>query len=179
MRRENIPAYQAQIAALKEEFRDRIHILCGIEQDYFSDMPTDGYDYVIGSLHSLSKNANEAIDHSPEITMVLIDNRFGGSYTKYAEEYFRLETDVVKRTNCNIIGHFDLATKFNDVLGFLETDEYFTHAFTALDELLKYDRIFELNVGAMTRGYRKTPYPSVPILKSMCEKNAKIMLDLA
>jgi histidinol-phosphatase (PHP family) len=140
-------------------------------------MPTTGYDYVIGSLHSLSENANESVDGSPEITKALIENRFGGSFTKYAEEYFRLEADVVKKTDCDIIGHFDLVTKYNEVLGYAETDEYFDAAFGALDELLKYDRIFEINVGAMTRGYRKSPYPSVPILKRMNEKKAKIILN--
>ena len=30
-----------------------MEIHCGIEQDLFSQEPTDGYDYVIGSVHYL------------------------------------------------------------------------------------------------------------------------------
>lgn len=177
MTKENTAVYNTEIERLKAEYDGKMEIFRGIEQDYFSKMPTSGYDYVIGSLHSLSEDANESVDGSPEITKAIIENRFYGNFTKYAEEYYRLEADVVKKTDCDIIGHFDLVTKYNEVLGYEETDEYFCHAFCALDELLKYDRIFELNVGAMTRGYRKSPYPSVPILKRMCEKNAKIILN--
>ena len=177
MTKENTAVYNAQIKHLKTQYKGKMEIFCGIEQDYFSDMPTDGYDYVIGSLHSLSKEASTSVDSSAEITKTLVETRFHGDFAKYAEEYYRLEADVVKKTDCDIIGHFDLVTKYNEVLGYEETDAYFTHAFSALDELLKFDRIFELNVGAMTRKYRKTPYPSVPILKRMCEKKAKIILN--
>ncbi len=177
MTKENTAVYNSEIERLKTEYDGRMEIFRGIEQDYFSKMPTSGYDYVIGSLHSLNEDKSLSVDFSPEMTKAIIENHFDGDFTKYAEEYYRLEADIVKKTDCDIIGHFDLITKYNEVLGLEENDKYFTHAFSALDELLKCDRIFEINVGAMTRGYRKIPYPSVQILKRMCEKNAKIIIN--
>ena len=43
--------YFRKISRLKEQYRGRLTILCGIEQDLCGDLPVDGYDYVIGSVH--------------------------------------------------------------------------------------------------------------------------------
>lgn len=177
MTKDGTEQYKTEVSRLKEKYNGKMNIFCGIEQDYFSLAPTDGYDYIIGSVHSLAADFATSVDHSVETTKKLLDERFSGSFERYAEEYYRVEADVVRKTDCDIIGHFDLLTKYNEVLGIDESNAYFEYAFCALDELLKYDRIFELNVGAMTRGYRTTPYPAVPILKRMAEKGAKIILN--
>ena len=49
IKKEKISAYVAEISALKEKYKGKIEVLCGIEQDYFSDEPTDMFDYSIGS----------------------------------------------------------------------------------------------------------------------------------
>ena len=43
--------YIRTINELKNEFSDKIEILCATEQDFYSTAPTAGYDYVIGSVH--------------------------------------------------------------------------------------------------------------------------------
>ena len=37
--------------------------------------------------------------------------------------------------------------------------------------------IFEINTGAMFRGYRTEPYPSLPLLRRMKELGCKIMIN--
>ena len=58
-----------EIAVLREEYRDRIRIFRGIEQDYLCPDPAVRYDYVIGSVHFIYADNGDclAVDHSPEI----------------------------------------------------------------------------------------------------------------
>ena len=44
--------YKAEVRALKEKYRGRIDIFCGLELDAYSD-PPEGFDYIIGSVHYL------------------------------------------------------------------------------------------------------------------------------
>ena len=48
--------YKAEIRRLQQKYAGRICIYMGIEQDFYSEAFTEGYDYVIGSVHYLRKN---------------------------------------------------------------------------------------------------------------------------
>ena len=45
--------YKTEIRSLKEKYRGTIDVFCGMELDMFSDVPTEGFDYIIGSVHCL------------------------------------------------------------------------------------------------------------------------------
>ena len=102
---------------------------------------------------------------------------FDGDLLSLAEEYFKTVAQVVEKTNCDIIGHFDLISKFNEALNFNETDKYLYAAESALDALVKYGKPFEINTGAMARGKRSVPYPSENILKMIYEKGGSITIN--
>ena len=98
-----------------ERYGDKIKILCGIEQDFYSEEPTEGYDYVIGSVHYL--RAGEAyipVDESPELLRAAAEKHFRGDLYALIEEYYRTLARVVEKTGADIIGHFDLIAKFNE-----------------------------------------------------------------
>ena len=78
MRPEDVPKYQTEVRALAEKYQDKIEILCGVEQDACSTAPTEGFDYVIGSVHYVEKNGMYyCVDESPEVLEQGIREGFG------------------------------------------------------------------------------------------------------
>lgn len=173
---ENTKKYIADINVLKEKYKDKILILCGIEQDIVSDDDISEFDYAIGSSHYILRGTTfYPVDGSVAEFDYLVNNVFNGSYEAFAEEYFENASTVVEKTNCQIIGHIDLISKNFERLGLKETDKYLSFAEKAVKKLVKYNVPFEINTGAIARGYRTSPYPSENILKMIKEHGGKII----
>lgn len=158
---DRIDEYKKEVTALKEKYKGKIKIYLGIEQDYYS-VPAEGYDYILGSVHYVCKNGEYLpVDLSGEEMKRFVDKHYDGDVYSYCEDYFALIKDIVKVTNCQIIGHFDLVTKFNEKFPMIDINHprYVKAIDDALDTLLKTNAAFEVNTGAISRGYRTTPYP--------------------
>lgn len=159
---ENLSSYKQEVLELKEKYKDKIKIYLGIEQDYYS-IKAEGYEYILGSVHYIYKNGKYLeLDYSAERTKENIDLYYDGDALAYCEDYYKLVGDVVEKTGCQIIGHFDLITKFNEKMPLIDVNHprYKKAYKEALDKLLKTDAIFEINTGAISRGYRTSPYPN-------------------
>jgi histidinol-phosphatase (PHP family) len=50
-------------------------------------------------------------------------------------------------------------------------------ALKCVESLIPYNKPFEINVGAMTRGYRTSPYPAEFILKEIFKLGGKIVIN--
>lgn len=172
--------YRDTIYALKEKYRGKIKILCGIEQDLYSDTPTDDYEYVIGSLHYL-KVGDEyfGLDYRPHLLKEAVQKHFGGDFYSFAETYYSTLTELAENVDMDIIGHIDLVTKFNEGGAlFDETHPRYVAAWRqAVDRLLKKGIPFEINTGALARGWRTTPYPSAQILEYIRAHGGKLILS--
>lgn len=175
----NVIKYLSEINALKEKYKNKIKILCGIEQDYYSNFSIMGFDYVIGSVHYI-KCGEEYIpvDEDKKILTDAADKYFGGDIYSLCEEYFRCVSDVVGKTDADIIGHFDLISKFNeDGSLFDENNPRYVNAYrSAIDTLIPTDRPFEVNTGAISRGYRTHPYPSRAQLEYIAKQGGCVIL---
>ncbi len=172
--------YFELISELKEKYSSKIEIFCGLEMDYFSDMPKFKPDYVIGSVHYVKKGEKYFdVDLSEEKLKETVSEFYNGDFYAFSGDYFRLVGDVVTKTNADIIGHFDLVTKFNEggKLFDAENPRYVNAAKSAIDKLIAYGKPFEINTGVISRGYRKAAYPEYSLLEYIAEKGGKVILS--
>ena len=171
-------AYRAEIARLKEAYRDRIEILCGAESDYYFPANKDDFDYILGSVHYLNTpDGLIPIDSKPEILLDAAATYYNNDFLAIAQEYFATVARLVE-IRPDIIGHFDLIAKYNegDKLFDSQDPRYLSAAFAAVDALLPLGVPFEINTGAISRGYRTHPYPADPILRYILAHGGKVML---
>ena len=172
--------YNREITRLKALYEGKIRIYRGIEAEYFGDSDLSDYEYVIGSAHFIKKDDHYLeIDNSKEIAEGNVKEFYGGDALAYTKDYYRFVIKSAIRKETDIVGHFDLVTKFNEDGSMFDENskEYLDAAFGAFEEILPYDKIFEMNTGAMSRGYRKKPYIAENILRYMASHNARITVS--
>jgi len=165
---EDMDRYKTEIHRLKNKYKDAIDIFCGLEFEMFSNVPTDGFDYLIGSVHYLDLDGNIlGFDRSLEETLTYVNTNFGGNGLEFAKKYYETLAILPTKNNFDIIGHFDLITKNNEIGKFIDVSsrEYLNAGFEAIHALKEKIPLFEVNTGAISRGYRTSPYPQMEFLK--------------
>ena len=172
-------AYIKECRRLQKKYEDKIEILCGIERDFYADNQYPDLDYIIGSVHYVKAGEEYIAVDLFDGQLEAVNRHFGGDYLKFAESYFENVSKLPQVHKTDIIGHFDLIKIFNaDGKLFDENCErYKKAAIKAVDELIKYDVLFEINTGAIFRGRRQEPYPSEFILEYIASKGGKVILN--
>ena len=171
--------YIREIIRLKEKYKKDIQIYLGAEEDCLSLVERNKFDYIIGSSHYIKTQ----FGYSPiDYTFDLIKEctkKLGGSPLKTAELYFSVFCDYILKRKPDIIGHFDLITKFDEKNTplFLENPEYNAMAEKYISKAAQAGCIFEINTGAISRGYRTAPYPAVNLIYTLKKENAAVTLS--
>lgn len=171
--------YIAKITQLKETYKKDIQVYLGIEEDAFSPGPRDRLDYIIGSSHYFHINGEYyPIDSSYDYFKKCLEV-FEYDIPGLAETYYRSFCSYIKSRKPDIIGHFDLITKFDevDVPRFLCNAEYNRIAEKYTHEAVQSGCLFEVNTGAISRGYRSAPYPNENLLHILKKADAGIILS--
>lgn len=172
--------FLSEMAELKKEYKDRLELLSGIEQDVISAEASDAYDYVIGSVHYLTIDGlGYSLDVSREHFMWLANIKFGGDYLALCEAYYKETARLAELPRLDIIGHFDIITKFNegDVLFDTDSERYRRAWQAAVDRLIPLGVPFEVNTGAVSRGYRTAPYPKGEIIDYIKSRGGRLVLS--
>lgn len=159
--------YIKEIHALREEYKGKSDIFCGLELELFCECDTSPFDYVIGSLHYLDFEGEIlGFDRSLDQALAYVRDNFGGDGLAFAKKYYETLASRLCGCKADIIRHFDLLTKNNEKGKFIDvtSKEYLNLGYEAIHALRGKIPFFEVNTGAISRGYRTQPYPQMEFL---------------
>lgn len=177
---QNEAGFFAETAQLKKSLEGQLALFCGIELDYYSLPAAYPYDYRLGSVHYVRRNGHIiSVDSDPLELEQAVAQHFGGDWLELCRLYYETAADLGPTLRPDIVAHFDLITKFNEGDRLFSTEDvrYRRLALDAVDALLPAGPIFEINTGAISRGYRTTPYPAPFILRRIREGGGRICLS--
>lgn len=175
-----LPVYIDSVNEMKVKYKDVLNIYLGLEQDFFSAPPKGKFDFIIGSVHYVKKNGEYIpLDISEELIKRAVEKHYAGDIYALLEDYFKNVGELAEKTSCDIIGHFDLPTKFCEKGSFLfdmEEKRYVCAAEKAINKLCQSNIFFEINTGAMAKGRRTAPYPNYTFIKKIADAGGKFVL---
>ena len=173
--------YKKEIRRLQQEYKDRMAIYLGIEQDMLSCSDPGDYDYFIASVHYFTRpdGSHSGVDAPSDVMQKYVNECCDGDGLKMAKQYFSLFRDYVVRSRPTIIGHFDFVRYNNSILHLYDEDspEYQSMALEALRAMRETDALLEVNTGGVGRGYMTEPYPSVFLLKEWKEWGGEVIIN--
>ena len=189
--------YIAEVRRLEKKYAGIIEVFLGLEWDVIAqDVDLSPFDYAIGSVHHLPLSMRlpencptelarmfavdyPSVDESADAMARCLAGHFDGDADAYARAYFAEVKKVAAQDKARIVGHFDLLTKFDEERRFFTppTKAYTDAALDAMETLVRADKIFEVNTGAISRGYRSEPYPSRELLCALREMGGKVTIS--
>lgn len=173
-------AYRAEVLALREQYRGKLHILLGYEHDWFAPFGPSPYDYWIESVHYLKVPGGYAwVDKSRPLLEAAIREHFGGDPYAMCRAYFRTVCDSIEGTAAQVLGHIELVMKFNEARDLFDDADarYLGPALEAAELAARSGRLVEVNTGAIARGYRREPYPGRAMLARIRECGGRALLS--
>ena len=179
MKEESLIPYVNAVNEAKDKYKGKIQIYLGTEKDLYSGKLDASFDYKIGSLHYVYKDGKYlSVDHCEAAFVEDVKNHFDGSYIEYAKLYYAEFARLLQKDKYDIVGHFDLVSKFNTGGKYYDEGnrEYQNAALEVMALAKEICPIVEMNTGAISRGYRKTPYLRRFILDYIRDNNMKVVL---
>lgn len=177
IKKDSTQLYLAECERVKLKYKDKIKVFCGLEQDIYSKKTLDRLDFIIGAVHYVKvENIYVSVDESADLILDAVRKYFRNDIYAFVEKYYSNVENAKKATNCDIIAHFDLVTKFSERVDLIDENNprYVAAYEKALSKLVSDNVIFELNSGAVARGWRSSFYPSPKILNKIAELKGKI-----
>lgn len=171
--------YIKELNRLKEKYKNKIEIYIGIEEDSRALQNRANFDYIIGSCHYVEFNGRiYPFDSNYDFFSSCLE-MFDNNALFFAEAYYKHFCLYIKERKPDIIGHFDLLTKFDEsqVEIFLSSRKYWDIAKKYTLEALKSECIFEVNTGLIKRGFKTSPCPHERLLYMIAKQGGKVTLS--
>ena len=171
--------YIKEIKRLKEKYQDKIEIYLGVEEDSRALQNRVDFDYIIGSCHYAEIKGKVYPFDSNYDYFTKVIKMFNGNALNFAESYYKHFCEYIRKRKPDIIGHFDLLTKFDEREQdrFLSEPKYWGLAEKYTMEALKSECIFELNTGLISRGFRSLPCPHERLLYIIAKNGGRVTLS--
>lgn len=170
--------YVAEVNRLKEKYKGKIDVYLGVEEDSRNYQNRADFDYIIGSCHYMEKDGKKyPLDSNYDYFSKCIEV-FDGDALALAKSYYEHFCAYINERKPDVIGHFDLMTKFDEtkVNRFLDNPKYWEKAEEYVKIALKSGSLFEVNTGLMARGFRSLPCPHERLLKIILEEGGKVTI---
>lgn len=177
---DRLDAYIAELHVLRQAYAGRIEVFTGVEWDVLMKTDLTRFDYAIGSVHHIPlEEPPPCVDDKAQATLDVLHRHFGGDADAMAEYYFAQYDEVAAQEHVQIVGHVDLLTKFDEQTPIFNPAgrRYRNAALAAMEKLVRAGKIFEINTGAISRGYRTAPYPDRALLCALREMGGKITIS--
>ena len=118
--------YICEINSLKKKYKKEIEIYLGVEEDAFSPVNREDFEYIIGSSHYLLADGQHyPVDLNYDCLKKCLP-LFENNPALMAHAYYKPFCEYISKRKPDIVGHFDLITKFDELENslFLENQEY-------------------------------------------------------
>ncbi|MBX2898505.1 MAG: histidinol-phosphatase [Cyclobacteriaceae bacterium] len=180
---EKLPAYVAEIAALKKTAA--IEIYSGLEVDYIPGLISPArftnFDYTIGSIHFIDQFADGTpweIDGQHTVFAQGLEKIFHNNYRHAWMRYFEL-TKALLHEAPSVLGHLDKMKIQNSGNRYFNEAEpwYRQELKKLLDAVQQSETIIEINTRGIYQQKSETTYPSPWIVALLKERNIRVTIS--
>lgn len=195
----DMPSYVAEIAQLKEEFKDKIDIYCALEADYLTGVSEpfavtkEKYhlDYLIGGVHLVVDKVPEpAAPEDPrrvegptlsekiwfidgpkwEVYDEGLQKFFNGDIRRAVRRFFEQSNEMIENEQFDIIAHFDKIKMHNRDRYFHEDEPWYRKlALETLDLIREKGLVMEINTRGIYKKRYNGFYPSPWLMEEACK----------
>ena len=198
----DMPRYVAEIAQLKEEFKGKIDIYCGLEAEYLTGVSEpfavtkEKYhlDYLIGGVHLVVDKAPEPVEgptqriNPDEIWFIDgpkwevydegLRKLFGGDIRRAVRRFFEQSNEMIENEPFDIIAHFDKIKMHNRDRYFHEDEPWYRKlALETLDLIREKGLVMEINTRGIYKKRYNGFYPSPWLMEEACKMGVPAIIS--
>ena len=202
----DMPNYVAEIAQLKEEFKDKIDIYCGLEADYLTGVSEpftvtkEKYrlDYLIGGVHLVINPALRPFEgpQGPQAQGPLaeqiwfidgpkwevydegLQKFFDGDIRRAVRRFFEQSNEMIENEQFDIIAHFDKIKMHNRDRYFHEDEPWYRKlALETLDLIREKGLVMEINTRGIYKKRYNGFYPSPWLMEEACKMGVPAIIS--
>jgi len=186
---ERLYEYIDELNAARSRWEGKLAVFRGLELDYIkglrcamdADIRALDLDFIIGSAHYLLPGNGAqpfTIDGPPEEFERGIAEGFGGDGEAAMHAYWDTVAEMIAIGGFEILGHVDKIRKNNTNMRWFDTEsaDWRCRCAETAAAAGRSGCVVELNTGGFRRDQNAGAFPSLPMLRMLCERNAPILV---